>query len=354
MHKAILLLFVLLVLFPSNQVQAQPGSSKTQPIERNAEAVSLYEDGMKRLEMGQVSEAVERFQQALRIDPEYAEAYSALGRGLFKLGQWENAVAPLRRAVALKAKARGRQDALKKNRFEGNENKPLPAPRINTEATFNSDVKPPNAPANIKSDVLQSDPPPAVPRIADAKPADVQNVTPATNTSELIERPKTLTAVPDDASRSIVVEGLVKHPGKKSLKDDVVPLAAILADAQPLTQATKLIIVRNGTGQVLETDPRQSTDLDFLVHPGDVITLQAHVEEFLYIGGKVKFPGEKGYSLGLTLMQAILIAGGATDDSKVAEITRAGGEPLRVDLQAIQAGKATDPLLEPRDRIILR
>lgn len=389
MHKAFLLFVVFLVFFPSNQVQAQTGSSKTQPAERNAEAQSFYEDGMKRLEMGQVSEAVERFQQALRIDPDYAEAYSALGRGLFKLGQWGSAVAPLRRAIALKAKERERQDVLKKNRLESNEprvlppspaikpqapksnssdsktpglvavnlNKPLPALRINSEPTFNSDLKLPNAQANIKPDLLQIDPPPEVPQIADAKPAEVAiatNVTSATNTSELIESPKTLIGVPDPATGSIVVEGLVKHPGKKSLKAEVVPLAAILAEAQPLVEATKLVIVRDGTGQVLETDPRQSTDLDFLVHPGDVIKLQPHVEEFLYIGGKVKFPGEKGYRLGLTLMQVILIAGGATDDSKVAEITREGGEPVRVDLQAIQAGKATDPLVEPGDRIILR
>src|SRR5688572_420297 len=104
MNKFVFLAVVLLVLFPSYHVQAQAGSSKTQPPERNAEAQSLYEDGMKRLEMGQVSEAVERFQRALKIDPEYADAYSALGRGLFKLKQWENAVGPLRRAMALKAK----------------------------------------------------------------------------------------------------------------------------------------------------------------------------------------------------------------------------------------------------------
>ena len=67
--------------------------------------------------MGQVSEAVERFQQALKMDPEYGEAYSALGRAFFKLRQWENAVRPLRRAMALKAKERERQDALQKKRL---------------------------------------------------------------------------------------------------------------------------------------------------------------------------------------------------------------------------------------------
>src|SRR6185295_16130400 len=176
MNKSVFLVIVLLVLFPSNQVQAQAGSSKTQPPERNLEAQSLYEDGMKRLEMGQVSEALERFQRALKIDSEYAEAYSGLGRALFKLGQWENSIGPFRRAIALKAKERERRDALQKNRQREQPqlnvviqprklNKPLPAPRINTKQTIESVLAPPPAAeavpqANINVEILQAEQPP--------------------------------------------------------------------------------------------------------------------------------------------------------------------------------------------------
>jgi tetratricopeptide (TPR) repeat protein len=66
------------------------------------------------MKMGQVSEALERFQHALEIDPEYWEAYSGLGRAFFKLKQWENAVGPLRRASELK-KEQERQDTLQKD-----------------------------------------------------------------------------------------------------------------------------------------------------------------------------------------------------------------------------------------------
>lgn len=105
------LLVVLLFLFPSDQFQAQTGPSKPSDTksapgsnETNPEARSLYLDGTERLEMGQVSEAVERFQKALNIDPEYVAAYSALGRAFFKLRQWDNAREQFRRALALKAK----------------------------------------------------------------------------------------------------------------------------------------------------------------------------------------------------------------------------------------------------------
>ena len=123
------LLVALLFLFPSDQFQAQTGPSKTHPAtdigksadETNPEARSLYLDGIERLEMGQVSEAVERFQKALNIDPEYVAAYSALGRAFFKLRQWDNASETFRRAVALKAKKREGEKSRQKTESQGAE-----------------------------------------------------------------------------------------------------------------------------------------------------------------------------------------------------------------------------------------
>ena len=523
MHKSFLLLVVLLFVLPSDPVQAQAAPSKTQPAtntndqtdpkvipgssEPNPEAKSFYEDGIKRLEMGQVSEAVERFQQALKMDPEYGEAYSALGRAFFKLRQWDNAVGPLRRAMALKAKEREKQDALQKKRLrviepgatpaspaskpqptnskraantpgsvsvkiEAGErttpkwsvstpqvtlNKSLPTPRINAEATvttLDSELTPPQLPrveagdqANIKFDNLLNSPPPPVPENAATsaskhQPVEVQiakNVPPSSpmvedkpvptarsssstdeialtniyrvgskdvldiqlNNSQpqqttvftvtqsgllehphlskplsvtgltveeirakieedlknhaLIENPKVFIGVLEHASHSIVVDGLVKAPGTKLLKSEAIPLAVVLAEAQPLLEATRVTVARNGLNQILETNLSHTADMSFLVHPGDIVTLHPHVDEFLYIGGNVKFPGEKRYRVGLTLLQAIIAAGGATSKSKVAEIARDDGELVRTrfDLKAIQAGKAADPLVRPRDRIIL-
>ena len=166
-----------------------------------------------------------------------------------------------------------------------------------------------------------------------------------------MENPKVSVEVLEHASHSLVVEGLVTHPGTKLLKSEAVPLAIILAEAHPLPEAAKVTVVRNET-QILETDLRHTTDIGFMVYPGDVVTLHPHVNEFLYVGGKVKSPGEKIYRIGLTLTQAILAAGGASN-SNVAEITRENGEQARFDLNDIQSGKIADPLLKPRDRITL-
>lgn len=120
------LLVVLLFLFPSDQFQAQTGTPKVEPA-ANPEVRSLYEDGIERFEMGQVSEAVERFQKAIKLDPEYVPAYSALGRAYFKLKQWENASEMFRQAIALKQKKRESQDKPQKNQVRNTEPDVAPA-----------------------------------------------------------------------------------------------------------------------------------------------------------------------------------------------------------------------------------
>ena len=513
MYKALLQLAVLLIVVPS--LQAQVGASKSQlstshpadskaiaqSTETNPEAKSLYEDGMQRLEMGQVSEAVERFQRAIKIDPEYGEAYAGLGRAYFKLRQWDNAVGPLRRAIALKAKAKERQDSFQKNPVRSveprltpiptnspesrppasNSNKPdvktpglvalnvqpqriaplssvatqsphlnksIPAVRVNNQAavaTSDSTPKRLQLPhveqrAIVMSDDLQNPPPQIVAKVAavdqPVAPASAMNVKPLTavavesvsapiaptdeivltsiyrvgskdvldirlnnsqplqqtaftvNASGSIEHPqlsgplavtgltvdeirarieedlkkqattensKVFVGVLEHASHSIVVDGLVKTPGSKVLKSEAIPLAVVLAEAQPLPDAAKVTVVRGGSNQILQTDLSHIPDLSFLVHPGDVITLHPHVNEFFYIEGKVRSAGEQRYRVGLTLTQAIIAAGGATS-SNTAEIARDDGGELvrtRFDLKAIESGKAADPPIKPGDRITL-
>lgn len=507
MYQSIILLIVLQFAFPSYQQQAQTSSLRTQsannqsgPKQASAstqpkpEAKKLYEDGIARMEMGQVSEALERFQHAVEIDPEYGEAYSGLGRAFFKLKQWENAVGPLRRAMELKAKEREREDTFQKDHKREIERGLTPNPRpkpqktdsgggdaispgavsLNTERskqpdprkliapttqpklnpsppasgtiervvnTLASITKPPElnvvAVAEVNTGLENSPPPPmptttreevdhqlaadvprptplvevdwasasaskassdeiALTRIYRVGPADILNVRLSSSqpdeattvmvtrsglleyprlsrplavtgltvaeiqnkieadlkSQQLIENPKVFVGVLEYASHSIVVDGLVKNAGPRLLKTEAVPLAAVLAEAQPLRQTAR-VTVQRGLNQILETNLNRAADMSFLVHPGDVVTLHPEVDESFYIGGNVKFSGEKRYRLGLTLTQVILTAGGATSNSKVAEITRPGETPARFDLSAIESGRAVDPLVKPGDRIIV-
>ena len=56
---------------------------------------------MKQVEAGQYSQAIESFQHAVKLQPGYADAYSALGRTYFKTRQWQKSSDTLRHAAAL-------------------------------------------------------------------------------------------------------------------------------------------------------------------------------------------------------------------------------------------------------------
>jgi protein involved in polysaccharide export with SLBB domain/tetratricopeptide (TPR) repeat protein len=173
----------------------------------------------------------------------------------------------------------------------------------------------------------------------------------------LLESPKVAVGIRDYASHTILVSGLVRDPGTRFLRREAIPLYVVVADAQPLPEAASVTVLRNELNQVYEIDLSKTAEMNLLVRTGDVITLLPNVTQFVYIGGEVKFPGEKTFRRGLTLTQAIISSGGVTPKSKQAEITRDDGRGFlvgtRISLKDIQSGKSVDPLLRPGDRIMI-
>ncbi len=128
MHKSFLTL-VVLVMFgstlsqvraQSTGVQNQPRPSITNPkssapwtvtpVHDSTFAKKLCEEGEKLFEAEQFSQAIQKFQQALRIDDEYADAYAGLGHTYFEMKQWQKAVDNLSRAAELRTKQAKAQD----------------------------------------------------------------------------------------------------------------------------------------------------------------------------------------------------------------------------------------------------
>ena len=522
---------------PSTE-QIKPSSSVSSPT-----AQDFYKEGLRLTDEGQLSEAVEQLQQAVQIDPQYAEAHAALGRAYFKLRQWQNAVNSLHRASALKSTQRALKQASQKteqldsqksvtkampieprqpstlpqsgpgkdgsralrsnvptietgqpvsintnfaaakpassppDQTREEEKPPAPpsipsstptqnstlqtasnqtvsrtdqdtlAPVTPAEATVSvprvkTEVKPPSEPlasltrpsgANVVTvesppkeatavRVAMSVTPASTPletkavaptpvrtssdemsltkiyRIGPGDVLDVQiddseptrstlfTVTPAgllehprlpeplvvtgLTTDEICARveagltkdssgqnSRVIVGVRDYASHSILVSGLVKESGTKFLRREAIPLYVVVADAQPSPQAARVTVTRNEAGQIFDIDLTQAAEMNMMIRPGDVITLQPNVTQFYYIGGEVQFPGEKTFRRGLTLTQAIITAGGANRKSKFAQIARDDGQGFLVDtkfdLNEIQFGKAVDPILKPGDRITI-
>jgi tetratricopeptide (TPR) repeat protein len=64
-----------------------------------------YKAGISYKRGGLVRQAMQSFQQAIDSDPEFADAYSALGQTCFDLGAYQEAVVALEKAVKLNPKA---------------------------------------------------------------------------------------------------------------------------------------------------------------------------------------------------------------------------------------------------------
>jgi protein involved in polysaccharide export with SLBB domain/Tfp pilus assembly protein PilF len=157
------------------------------------------------------------------------------------------------------------------------------------------------------------------------------------------------------ASHSIVIRGLVVNPGTRFLRREAVPLYVVLSESQLNNDAGRVMIMRAGTpGQSLDlNDP---LTLNTSVLPGDVITVTNRPQEFYYIAGRINYPGQKVFQTGITLMQAILAAGGtARENDTIVEVSRegSGGRLIttKFNLKEIKSGGVEDPKLQAGDRI---
>ena len=155
-------------------------------------------------------------------------------------------------------------------------------------------------------------------------------------------------------SHTVIVTGLVGSPGTKVLRREAVPLYVLLAEIQPRLDAARVIIMRAGAApQIL--DLNDAAGLNFIVRPGDVINLTARQPDFYYIAGhSIGYPGQKTFQTGITLVQAILAAGGLARDGAV-ELSREGADghlsTTKLNLKEIKSGKIQDPKIQPGDRI---
>lgn len=156
------------------------------------------------------------------------------------------------------------------------------------------------------------------------------------------------------ASHTVSITGLVSNPGTKVLRREMVPLYVIMAESQARQDAGRVTILRAGTETVL--DLSQSASLNFMVKSGDLISVTGRPQQFYYIGGKVRYPGQKVFQSGLTLLQAILAAGGpARQGDNVVELSRENGAgrlgTTKISVKDIKVGKIPDPQLQPGDRV---
>ena len=362
--------------------------------EAKAEAKRLYKEGVKYGLAGLFAQAAEIFEQAVKLDPQHADAHFALGHAYFDLQQWRKAAKSFERAVALNPRDQEAAELLALARSLAYQGPPRVAASPSEPASKPEGVQvsmtvkpepPPVQPSLAKSESSNDETNKAIEANAAANdvaltkiyrvgPSDVLDirindssspqstlftVTPAgflehpllveplqvggltvdeitarvendLKRRALSENPKVLIAVRDYASHTILVSGLVKDSGTKVLRREAIPLYVVVADAQPLPEAARATVVRNESNETFEIDLAHANEMNLLVRPGDVISLLPSVTQFVYVGGEVKLPGEKTYRRGLTLTQAIIAAGGLTPRAKEARLGRDDGKGFLV------------------------
>lgn len=382
--------------------------------EARAAAKRLYKEGLKYGSAGLFQQAAETLEKVVALDPQFADAYFSLGHAYFDMKRWAEAAKNFERALDLNPKDVEAQDRLSFARTMlqpyGGGTKPIPnrpvkpvEPKqqqpagspvaVATKSPAPSPVQSEEVPENKSSNDEM-----ALTRIYRIGPNDVLDVRVADSTSSestlftvtpagLLEHPllaepmqvggltveeitgriesdlkrraldttKVIVGVRDYASHTILVSGLVKDSGTKILRREAIPLYVVVADAQPLPEAARVTVMRNEANQLFDIELTEVSELNLLVRPGDVVTLHANATQFLYVGGEVKFPGEKTYRRGLTLTQAMLAAGGVVGKPKEARLGRDDGRGFLIvtkfKLKDIESGKVPDPLLRPGDRI---
>ena len=382
--------------------------------EARAAAKRLYKEGLKYGSAGLFQQAAETLEKVVALDPQFADAYFSLGHAYFDMKRWAEAAKNFERALDLNPKDVEAQDRLSFARTMlqpyGGGTKPIPnRPVKPVEPKQQQPVGSPvavatksPAPSPVQSEEVpenkSSNDEMALTRIYRIGPNDVLDVRVADSTSSestlftvtpagLLEHPllaepmqvggltveeitgriesdlkrraldttKVIVGVRDYASHTILVSGLVKDSGTKILRREAIPLYVVVADAQPLPEAARVTVMRNEANQLFDIELTEVSELNLLVRPGDVVTLHANATQFLYVGGEVKFPGEKTYRRGLTLTQAMLAAGGVVGKPKEARLGRDDGRGFLIvtkfKLKDIESGKVPDPLLRPGDRI---
>jgi polysaccharide export outer membrane protein len=338
---------------------------------------------------------MQSFQQAIDSDPEFADAYSALGQTCFDLGAYQEAVVALEKAVKLNPKATDAYtllgQAYAKSKEKGSvQEKPIDlnateSTLVSTKPDSNDDDKRVPEIDLTKvyyvglSDVLDIRLPGRAPEESTlfvvagngyidhpilGRPIKVLGLTTEQIVALFSAELKRLSignqiapevSVRDFNSHTIMVSGLVKEPGTKILRREAIPLYVVLADAQLASEAAIVDVMSQGNVKHRKIELSQPDQTAVLVRPGDVVTVRAATKQFFYVGGNVKAPGELPYRSGLTLTQAILSAGGVSIKGEKVQLTRGQGNGLltlqEFKLKEINSGKTPDPLIEPGDRI---
>jgi polysaccharide export outer membrane protein len=176
---------------------------------------------------------------------------------------------------------------------------------------------------------------------------------------ELVD-PQVTVSVKQPAMRRVYVSGLVTKAGSYDLKPGW-RVSHLLAEAGGLStkpELAKATIVRGAESIPVDLSAvlaAESLDADTVLQPGDLLQVQADTN-LVHGAGQVKSPGDYQVKSNLGVVEAVAMAGGASDDAALsrAQIIRGSGV-IKVDLHALLVEGKTDGniALQPGDTLVI-
>ena len=177
---------------------------------------------------------------------------------------------------------------------------------------------------------------------------------------KILNQPLVTVTVREYRSQPVTVLGEVRTTGKYYLRSTEKLLDKI-AEAGGLTaNAGDITLSRSKAGGVEMITVKSENLLSdaTLLQPGDVVLVKTREVKQVYVSGEVVSGRPITHVEGLTLSQAILIAGGLTrfgSKSKITVKRTVNGEEvlIRANLADIERGKTKDILLLPNDAVVV-
>jgi polysaccharide export outer membrane protein len=186
-------------------------------------------------------------------------------------------------------------------------------------------------------------------------PGAVDELLTARLASDFLVSPQVKVQVGSFASKPVRVLGAVKKPGVYPLSGPTSVLELIaLAGGMAADGVSEVRITRRGLPDplVIRLDEAGSDESAWMLQDGD--TVQVPPPKVVYVAGEVLKPGSVSYGEGLTISQAIILAGGAKPTASLRKVwIKRGPEQIRVNLKRVLQGKDQDIFLKPDDQVLL-
>lgn len=172
----------------------------------------------------------------------------------------------------------------------------------------------------------------------------------------ILVHPQISVRVAEHRSQQVEVYGAVEKPGPYYLEGPTT-LLEILGRAGWIDtdKSSNHVVLRRDDGDsvTLTVAAVVSGERNIPLRRGDVVSVEEG--QVVYVGGEVEKAGPVIYSEGLTVMQALLRAGGPSETARLkgAYIVR-NGEKVPVNLRRISDGRDADLTMEPGDQLFLK